>query len=93
MGIPANDNLRFLKAEARPDDLTKAFAMSFPSDAARAAERRLLEVRKRPAWMQIRTKMAARSQNVAEVYGPPLYGIKTGLNDAFIAEPRNRATR
>ena len=32
----------------------------------------------------IRAKMAKGRKTLAEVYGAPLYGIKTGLNDAFV---------
>ena len=34
--------------------------------------------------------MTAGRKTLADVYGPPLYGIKTGLNDAFVVERETR---
>jgi hypothetical protein len=34
--------------------------------------------------------MAAGRKSLSDVYGPPLYGIKTGLNDAFIVRQESR---
>ncbi len=39
---------------------------------------------------RLRDKIAAGRKTIGEVYGPPLYGIKTGLNEAFVID---RATR
>ncbi len=39
---------------------------------------------------RLRDKIAAGRQTLGEVYGPPLYGIKTGLNEAFVID---RVTR
>ena len=38
----------------------------------------------------MRDKIADGRKTLGEVYGPPLYGIKTGLNEAFVID---RATR
>ena len=88
-GRSGNDNLRFLKANTLPDDLTKAFiASSQPMPRARLGtgswrfeSARLDEIRK---------KMAAGRKTLTEVYGAPLYGIKTGLNDAFVVSRERR---
>jgi hypothetical protein len=37
-------------------------------------------------------KMAAGRRTLAEAFGPPLYGIKTGLNDAFVLTRAQRDT-
>jgi type I restriction-modification system DNA methylase subunit len=38
----------------------------------------------------LRTKLRSSARTLSDVYGPPLYGIKTGLNDAFVID---RVTR
>ena len=38
----------------------------------------------------LRAKIVHGRKTLGEVYGPPLYGIKTGLNDAFVID---RGTR
>lgn len=38
----------------------------------------------------IREKMAVGRKTLSERYGAPLYGIKTGLNDAFIVSGETR---
>ncbi len=43
-----------------------------------------------PALRALREKIVAGKRTLKEVYGSPLYGIKTGLNEAFIVD---RATR
>jgi hypothetical protein len=42
------------------------------------------------ALAALRAKITSGRRTLGEVYGPPLYGIKTGLNDAFVID---RATR
>jgi type I restriction-modification system DNA methylase subunit len=88
-GHTGGDDLRFLKAEALPDDLSKAFGIaSHPMPRARLGA---------GSWRfegdrldEIRKKMAAGRKTLADVYGPPLYGIKTGLNDAFVVRRKTR---
>ncbi|HEX3885003.1 MAG TPA: N-6 DNA methylase [Stellaceae bacterium] len=88
-GHTGNGDLRFLKLSALPDDLTKAFvASSRPMPRARLGA---------GSWRfegdrldAIRKKMAAGRKTLAEVYGPPLYGIKTGLNEAFVLSREQR---
>ena len=88
-GAEAGGTLDFWNADAIPDDLELAFA-----DGARPMPRARLT---RGGWRfedealaRIRDKMAAGRRTLAEVHGAPLYGIKTGLNDAFVLD---RATR
>ncbi len=38
----------------------------------------------------LREKIANGRKTLGEVYGPPLYGIKTGLNDAFVIDTPTR---
>lgn len=75
--------LTYLNARALPDDLTRVFdqqSLTMPRDRLGSGtwrfESDLLDT--------IRAKMAAGRKTLAETYGAPLYGIKTGLNDAFI---------
>lgn len=82
-------DLRYFKASTLPEDLSKAFGISSqPMPRARLGT---------GSWRfesdkldDIRKKMAAGRKTLADVYGAPLYGIKTGLNDAFVV---NRETR
>ena len=39
---------------------------------------------------RIREKIARGRKTLGDVYGPPLYGIKTGLNEAFIVDTATR---
>lgn len=82
-------SLRFLKVGARPEDLGRTFR-----EDARPMPRARLN---RGAWRlegdalaALREKIAHGRPTLGEVYGAPLYGIKTGLNDAFVV---SRATR
>jgi len=42
------------------------------------------------ALAALRAKIKAGKKTLGEVYGPPLYGIKTGLNEAFIVNREQR---
>ena len=75
--------LTYLNARALPDDLSRVFdqqSMTMPRHRLGSGtwrfESDLLD--------NIRAKMATGRKTLAETYGAPLYGIKTGLNDAFI---------
>ena len=88
-GHSVDDAVRFLNVAAVPDDLSKAFEAS-----AQSMPRSRLTSR---GWRfeadrldAIRAKMAAARPTLADVYGPPLRGIVTGLNEAFVLD---RATR
>lgn len=82
-GHAADDALRFLKVNELPEDLSKVFSTaSQPMPRARlGAGSWRFESDRLDA---VRKKMAAGRKTLAEVYGPPLYGIKTGLNEAFV---------
>lgn len=83
-GKELTGTLRFLKIEAPlPHDLTIHFAKR----ASRMPRSRLTG----DSWQfeqddraALRVKIREGKKTLGEVYGPPLYGIKTGLNDAFI---------
>lgn len=86
---PAEPTLRYLNVRAVPDDLGKTF-----DEEARLMPRERLSS---GTWRfendmldSIREKMKAGRQTLAEVYGAPLYGIKTGLNKAFILTREQR---
>lgn len=75
--------LSYLNARALPDDLSRVFreqALSMPRERLGSGswrfESNLLNT--------IRAKMAKGRATLLETYGPPLYGIKTGLNAAFV---------
>ena len=88
-GHSGDDDLRFLKADALPDDLTKAFITSArPMPRARLSS---------GSWRfegdrldEIRTKMVSGRKTLRNVYGAPLRGIVTGLNDAFVLSRERR---
>jgi hypothetical protein len=42
------------------------------------------------ALAALRAKITAGRKSLGEVYGPPLYGIKTGLNKAFVIDRKTR---
>ena len=82
-GAADDGTLTYLNARALPDDLSRVFdqqSLTMPRDRLGSGtwrfESDLLDT--------IRAKMAAGRKTLAETYGAPLYGIKTGLNDAFI---------
>ena len=85
----AEGELRFLTVDEATDDLMEAFDKSSrPMPRARLTA---------GAWRfedeplaRLRDKIAHGRKTLGEVYGAPLYGIKTGLNGAFVID---RATR
>jgi len=81
-GPPSDAPLRFLNLKAIPTDLTAAFregAEPMPRARLTAGSWRFESDR----LDAIRAKMAAGRPTLAEVYGAPLRGIVTGLNEAF----------
>ena len=88
-GLPEG-SLRFLKiAGTAPADLDRAF-----SEDARPMPRAGLG---RGSWQfeddalaRLRDKIVKGRKTLGEVYGAPLYGIKTGLNDAFVIDTPTR---
>jgi hypothetical protein len=89
-GEDAGGALSFLNVSDRlPDDLGRAFAAGsaqMPRARLRSGSWRFEE----DGLARLRDKIAAGRKSLGEVYGAPLYGIKTGLNEAFVID---RATR
>ncbi len=90
-GKPADGGtLSFLKiGDELPKDLDAAFAAG-----ATAMPRARLGAR---SWQfeddklaRLRDKIVNGKKTLGEIYGAPLYGIKTGLNDAFIIDQATR---
>lgn len=82
-GGVGDGTLTYLNARALPDDLSRVFdqqSLTMPRDRLGSGtwrfESNLLDT--------IRAKMALGRKTLADTYGAPLYGIKTGLNDAFV---------
>ena len=87
--IPGNPTLKFLNAKTLPANLSLAFdeaAETMPNARLNAAIWRFEGDR----LDAIRSKMAAGRRTLGEVYGAPLYGIKTGLNEAFVLSRQSR---
>lgn len=86
---PAGD-LRFLNIRSDlPADLGKAFeqeAGTMPRARLTGGSWRFEE--KKVA--RVRDKIVAGRKTLGEVYGPPLYGIKTGFNKAFVIDTETR---
>lgn len=85
----ASESLKYLTVRELPDDLGKTFeqeARSMPrsrlSSGTWRFESDLLD--------SIRAKMADARRSFTATYGAPLYGIKTGLNKAFILSREQR---
>jgi hypothetical protein len=75
--------------DALPDDLGRAFAAgakTMPRARLGAGSWRL----EGDALAALREKIAGGRKTLGEVYGPQLYGIKTGLNEAFIIDTPTR---
>jgi type I restriction-modification system DNA methylase subunit len=82
-------DLSYLNTRAMPEDLSKSFDdYSLKMSCARLGpdtwrfESDLLDA--------IRAKMASGRPTLADEYGAPLYGIKTGFNRAFVLTRRQR---
>jgi hypothetical protein len=79
----------FLKVEAVPSDLGAEFAarsQSMPRVRLGAGSWQL----ENNALAKLRDKIVKGRQTLGEVYGAPFYGIKTGLNDAFVVNQETR---
>ncbi len=82
--------LRFLKLEKSvPEDLGRTFR----TDAAAMPRARLGDGSwqlEGDALARLRAKIKTGRKTLGEVYGPPLRGIVTGLNDAFVVSRETR---
>ena len=87
----ADGDLAYLVVEGDPpDDLGRAFLEGARRNAARAASDEALGGSKTRRWRSCATRSRAGRKTLGEVYGAPLYGIKTGLNEAFIIDTLTR---
>jgi len=86
-GAPEADHaLDFWKVDALPEaDFAGAFEDArkpYPQDALGDGSWEL----ERPALRRLREKIVAGRPTLKDAYGSPLYGIKTGLNEAFVTD-------
>ena len=86
-GAASEDHeLRFWKVDALPDTnflaTWDAAAGPYPQDALGSGSWEL----ENPSLRRLREKIRAGRKTLKEVYGSPLYGIKTGLNAAFVID-------
>lgn len=86
-GAPAAEHeFRFWNIDGLPaDNFSKAYeaaAQIYPQSALTAGSWEL----ENPALRALRDKIKAGKPTLKEVYGSPLYGIKTGLNEAFVID-------
>lgn len=83
---PKDHELRFWKVDALPENnfqaTWEAAAGLYPQTALGAGSWEL----ENPALRTLRNKIRAGKKTLKEVYGSPLYGIKTGLNAAFVID-------
>jgi hypothetical protein len=86
----AEGDLRYLVVQGdAPADLGQAFAKgarSMPRTRLSAETWRVED----DASARLRDKIVNGRRTLGEVYGAPLYGIKTGLNDAFVIDTPTR---
>lgn len=83
---PPGHDLQFWKIDEMPSDsFADAFADAtkpFPQEALGCGSWEL----EGDALRALRAKITAGKPTLKEVYGSPLYGIKTGLNEAFVID-------
>ena len=83
---PKGHDLRFWKVDALPNNnflaTWEAAAGPYPQTALGAGSWEL----ENPALRALRDKIKKGRKTLKEVYGSPLYGIKTGLNAAFVID-------
>ncbi len=85
-----DDSFKFWKVKAIPQgNFDQAFgenSQSFPQDKLSQGSWEL----ESDALRQLRDKIVRGKKTLKEVYGSPLYGIKTGLNEAFVIDRKTR---
>src|SRR5665213_995115 len=83
-------DLTFLTVRGKvPEDLDRAFARDGQAMPRARLGKGSWQL-EGDALAALRAKLAAGRQTLGEVYGPPLYGIKTGLNEAFVISRETR---
>jgi hypothetical protein len=88
-GAAREGTLSFLKVDAVPNDLEAEFAAkarTMPRARLGAGSWQMED----DALARLREKIVKGRKTLGEVYGAPLYGIKTGFNDAFIIDTATR---
>jgi N-6 DNA Methylase/TaqI-like C-terminal specificity domain len=88
-GETPSGDLRFFNVKHLPTDLSSAFdvhAQTMPRARLTGTSWQF----EGDALAQLRDKIATGRKTLGEVYGAPLYGIKTGLNEAFIIDTPTR---
>jgi hypothetical protein len=89
-GDGEDGDLSFLAIKDKvPDDLERAFVRGGQTMPRARLGKGSWQL-EGDALAALRAKITAGRKTLGEVYGAPLYGIKTGLNDAFVID---RATR
>lgn len=85
----ASGNIRFLVLTELPENLAASFAQQAGTmlQSQLSMEAWRLEAGDMAA---LRRKLTEGHPTLKEVYGSPLYGIKTGLNDAFVVDMATR---
>lgn len=86
----ADHSLSFWRLDSLPDS---SFTASYATQASRYAQAALTD----GSWelesatlKALRDKIRNSRPTLKEVYGAPLYGIKTGLNEAFVIDTRTK---
>jgi hypothetical protein len=89
-GVGEGGDLNFLTIRDRaPEDLGRAFQRAGQTMPRARLGKGSWQL-EGDALAALRAKITAGKKTLGEVYGAPLYGIKTGLNEAFVI---SRATR
>lgn len=87
---PIAGSLRFLNVRGSiPEELTRAFeqgSVEMPRDRLGSGSWQF----EADAPAALRSKLRSGYPTLRDAYGPPLYGIKTGLNDAFVIDKPTR---
>ncbi len=86
----SSHQIQFWKLESLPkDNFSKSFeahCQPYPQSALTAQSWEL----ENPALRALRQKIVTGKPTLKEVYGSPLYGIKTGRNEAFVIDRQTR---
>jgi N-6 DNA Methylase/TaqI-like C-terminal specificity domain len=87
----AGDNgvVSFLKVDSLPKDLEAEFASKAQTMPRTRLGHGSWQLETAPL-AKLRDKIVNGKKTLREVYGPPLYGIKTGFNDAFVIDTATR---
>ncbi len=84
-GADQDDAVRFLKVDTLPNDIEAEFASRAQTMPRTRLGHGSWQFEAAPLG-KLRDKIVNGKKTLREVYGPPLYGIKTGLNEAFIVD-------